>query len=1047
MNKVVNKILFIIVLLIPLSVFANSNIIIKEVEEIEKSPNTIELDKAQINGDNIKISVKFFDVNDYIKYKLILNNASDKSFKIRDGKSNISSEYITYEVIIDDNNNTINKNESKEVYLIIRYNKKLENKKFVSGRYLENKDLKIDLSNGEVIITEDIINNDSSKNATNPLTVDAIALLAITLIVSSIIFILKKPRKYNYISLIAFILLIPLLVKAIEEYQVNVNSSIEIGAVKPNPCTYDGDLIDGVEYEKEQYKYIYDEELEGWLLSLIDKDSTEPVTSKICTRVNDKPIVSLSGTFYNSKTTSIDLSSFDTSYVVNMSAAFYNLPNITELDFHTFDTRKVTNMEAMFNSLPNIEEFDLSYFETPNLTSVSSMFNGDEKITKLDLSNFDTSKLNTFNSMINSCANLKEINLSNWDFSSSNSDNLFHNLVGDNSNNSIEKINMSNAKFNVSMQYAFSNLTKLKEIDLTNVDTSNVVTIAALFQNDKLLTSLNLSSFDTGNIVNMDSAFSGTGSLEELILDNWDFSNYDGGELLKKLLNSSYTNIKKISLQNTKFGKIMNKNFYGFPSIEEINMKNADTSNVLDMSSLFYGLTNLKKIDLTNIDTSNVTNMYNIFASDKALTELDLSHFNTSNVTNMNGAFAAMDNLEKLTLNNWDFSKYNTIALFSSIMGGNSPKLKILNLKNTKFGETLEKAFYKQEIIEELNLTNANTSNVTNMANMFYKMSSLTKLDIEGIDTSNVTTMESMFQDVSKLKHIDVKNFDTRKVTTMYMMFNGMSELEELDVTNFETPNLTEMYMFAAFIPKLSKLDLSSFDVSKFSSISWGIMYGDYNITEVDLSNWDMTNIGQTNTLGRMLGGSSYSLAGGDYNIHYQVKKIIMKNTKLPIQSEGLFEYIPTLEELDLTNADSSKVTTMRYMFRGLTNLKKLDLSSFDTSNVTNMDGVFTNTGYNVENFSLKFGNNFVTNNVTNMENMFSSIAHSNPNFILDLSTFNFDKVTNYSLFSNSSDNFLASQKIYVKDNNVKEWLVTNVGAEAPKYPITTITRNNVLIK
>jgi surface protein len=92
--------------------------------------------------------------------------------------------------------------------------------------------------------------------------------------------------------------------------------------------------------------------------------------------------------------------------------------------------------------------------------------------------------------------------------------------------------------------------------------------------------------------------------------------------------------------------------------------------------------------------------------------------------------------------------------------------------------------------------------------------------------------------------------------------------------------------------------------------------------------------------MGRMLGGSSYALAGGDYDLHYILKKVDCTNCILP-DAIGIFQYMPSLEELVLTNADTSNMTTMRYMFAGARNLKSLDLSSFDTSNVTDMYNMF----------------------------------------------------------------------------------------------------------
>ena len=55
-----------------------------------------------------------------------------------------------------------------------------------------------------------------------------------------------------------------------------------------------------------------------------------------------------------------------------------------------------------------------------------------------------------------------------------------------------------------------------------------------------------------------------------------------------------------------------------------------------------------------------------------------------------------------------------------------------------------------------------------------------------------------------------------------------------------------------------------------------------------------------------------------------------------------MFSQCDYLESLDLRSFDTSKVTDMSYMFVGCEELKSLDLSSFDKSNVVNMEGMFS---------------------------------------------------------------------------------------------------------
>ena len=61
--------------------------------------------------------------------------------------------------------------------------------------------------------------------------------------------------------------------------------------------------------------------------------------------------------------------------------------------------------------------------------------------------------------------------------------------------------------------------------------------------------------------------------------------------------------------------------------------------------------------------------------------------------------------------------------------------------------------------------------------------------------------MYSIFQNCSLLASIDLSNFDTSQVTDMGSMFKGCSSLETINLANFNTPNLNLMdsFFLAAF--------------------------------------------------------------------------------------------------------------------------------------------------------------------------------------------------------------------------------------------------------
>ena len=94
--------------------------------------------------------------------------------------------------------------------------------------------------------------------------------------------------------------------------------------------------------------------------------------------------------------------------------------------------------------------------------------------------------------------------------------------------------------------------------------------------------------------------------------------------------------------------------------------------------------------------------------------------------------------------------------------------------------------------ITSLNLSNFNTSKVTNMSSMFSSTTSLTSLNLSSFNTEKVTNMSSMFFGKIGLSTIDVSSFNTRNVTNMYRMFGYDSNVGDLVLKTIKVgPNFT----------------------------------------------------------------------------------------------------------------------------------------------------------------------------------------------------------------------------------------------------------------
>ena len=150
-------------------------------------------------------------------------------------------------------------------------------------------------------------------------------------------------------------------------------------------------------------------------------------------------------------------------------------------------------------------------------------------------------------------------------------------------------------------------------------------------------------------------------------------------------------------------------------------------------------------------------------------------------------------------------------------------------------------AHFKQA--KTINLTNLNTSYVTNMGGMFSQCFELTNLNISNFDTSNVTNMNSLFNQCSSLTSLDLSNFDTRKVTSMQTMFSANSNLKTITFgQNFDTSNVTNMNNMFGQCNSLTNLDLSNFNTSKVTDMG-GMFHRCYALTTLDLSSFDTHNV------------------------------------------------------------------------------------------------------------------------------------------------------------------------------------------------------------
>ena len=201
----------------------------------------------------------------------------------------------------------------------------------------------------------------------------------------------------------------------------------------------------------------------------------------------------------------LDLSSFDTSLVMNMNDMFRGMSNLTILNLSNFDTSNVTNMDSMFSGMFNLTALDISNFDTSKVTSMFHMFSGMSNLASLDLSSFDTSQVTDMRGMFNGITNLTTLNLSN--FNTSNVTNMSSMFSGMSSLTTLDLSSFDTSQV-TGMLYMFSGMPNLTILNLSNFDTSKVTSMFYMFSGMSNLASLDLSSFDTSQVTDMRRMFS-----------------------------------------------------------------------------------------------------------------------------------------------------------------------------------------------------------------------------------------------------------------------------------------------------------------------------------------------------------------------------------------------------------------------------------------------------------------------------------------------------------------------------------------------------------
>ena len=214
MKKLIILFITIITLLFIPNVYAE-DVSIESIALDSKSDTTTIVNEATFSNLKIHFDVKFIKKDDFIKYKVVINNKTNEDFIITNTKNNNESEYIKYEYSYDDNNKIVEKNKKTTLFITIKYDKPVPEDLLLSGEpFTENNSIVISLGNE--------INPETGR-----IIFKALILIILILGITLTIYVNKINKKTLGILLIGS-LIIPISVNALKQISINVESKVTI---------------------------------------------------------------------------------------------------------------------------------------------------------------------------------------------------------------------------------------------------------------------------------------------------------------------------------------------------------------------------------------------------------------------------------------------------------------------------------------------------------------------------------------------------------------------------------------------------------------------------------------------------------------------------------------------------------------------------------------------------------------------------------------------------------------------------------------------------
>lgn len=474
---------------------------------------------------------------------------------------------------------------------------------------------------------------------------------------------------------------------------------------------------------------------------------------------------------------------------VEVGMQFYNCTTLKTFDGISKKVKFNKDIWFTFANSTNLEEVNLADFDISSLTRLIFAFENCQNLISLDISNWDTSKVTNMQGMFWNCQSLRYVfGMDDLNTSSvTDMSYMFHScyyLVPNTSKWDTSKVR--------NMRYMFYGCLSNHLSYLTDWDTSSVTDMAHMFEWCRYVDSVDLSKWNTSNVTDMSAMFYNCRELAELNLEGWNTSSVtDMSAMFCNCL--KLTTVKGLSDFDTANLNSMYFMFTYCQSLESFDFSKWNTSNVTDrlgMAHTFHYCSSLKTITI----------------GDGCIMNLDTSSLNTFDNVPEGGTLyypsgMDADNVARWLPKGWNaVPSGNTTILYTSTDGNVVTPYKLeaedaegnaLTYTNTYANgtglivfsglvSTIYINFYNETTLKTFDGINHKVKIPEKTYEMFCYCTSLESVDVSNFDTSSVTNMNCMFEKCEALVTLDLRTFDMSKVTTMQNMFNKSTALKEL---------------------------------------------------------------------------------------------------------------------------------------------------------------------------------------------------------------------------------------------------------------------------